>query len=132
MPRTTSTTPSTPRAGPSCTSRFTTDCSGKYGWDAIWADNTEPQAYPDSVDQCQRLQGVTQRSARERIFINAYPLQHSKALYEGWRKVGPSTKRVYILTRSAWAGIQRYSAAEWSGDIQADLGTYREADSRGL
>jgi len=23
---------------------------GKYGWDGIWADNTEPQPYPDSVN----------------------------------------------------------------------------------
>jgi alpha-D-xyloside xylohydrolase len=59
-------------------------------------------------------------------------LQHSKALYEGWRKVGPSTKRVYILTRSAWAGIQRYSAAEWSGDISASLGTLVQQIPAGL
>ncbi len=91
---------------------------GKYGWDAIWADNTEPQAYPDSVD----VNSQDTALGKGALFINAYPLQHSKALYEGWRKVGPSTKRVYILTRSAWAGIQRYSASEWSGDINADLG----------
>jgi alpha-D-xyloside xylohydrolase len=101
---------------------------GKYGWDGIWADNTEPQAYPDSVDVGSQDTAVGKGST----VINAYPLQHSKALYEGWRKVGPSTKRVYILTRSAWAGIQRYSAAEWSGDIQADLGTYVKQIPAGL
>jgi alpha-D-xyloside xylohydrolase len=101
---------------------------GKYGWDGIWADNTEPQAYPDSVDVGSQDTAVGKGST----VINAYPLQHSKALYEGWRKVGPSTKRVYILTRSAWAGIQRYSAAEWSGDIQADLGTFVKQIPAGL
>jgi len=101
---------------------------GKYGWDAIWADNTEPQAYPDSVDVASQDTAL----GKGALFINAYPLQHSKALYEGWRKVGPSTKRVYILTRSAWAGIQRYSASEWSGDIQADLGTYVKQIPAGL
>jgi alpha-D-xyloside xylohydrolase len=101
---------------------------GKYGWDAIWADNTEPQAYPDSVDVSSQDTAL----GKGALFINAYPLQHSKALYEGWRKVGPSTKRVYILTRSAWAGIQRYSASEWSGDIQADLGTYVKQIPAGL
>ena len=101
---------------------------GKYGWDAIWADNTEPQAYPDSVDVASQDTAL----GKGALVINAYPLQHSKALYEGWRKVGPSTKRVYILTRSAWAGIQRYSASEWSGDIQADLGTYVKQIPAGL
>jgi alpha-D-xyloside xylohydrolase len=101
---------------------------GKYGWDAIWADNTEPQAYPDSVDVSSQDTAL----GKGALFINAYPLQHSKALYEGWRKVGPSTKRVYILTRSAWAGIQRYSASEWSGDIQADLGTFVKQIPAGL
>jgi alpha-D-xyloside xylohydrolase len=101
---------------------------GKYGWDGIWADNTEPQAYPDSVDVGSQDTAVGKGST----VINAYPLQHSKALYEGWRKVGPDGKRVYILTRSAWAGIQRYSAAEWSGDIQADQGTYVKQIPAGL
>ena len=100
----------------------------KYGWDGIWADNTEPQAYPDSVDVGSQDTALGKGST----VINAYPLQHSKALYEGWRKVGPSTKRVYILTRSAWAGIQRYSAAEWSGDIQADLPTFVKQIPAGL
>jgi alpha-D-xyloside xylohydrolase len=101
---------------------------GKYGWDGIWADNTEPQAYPDSVDVGSQDTALGKGST----VINAYPLQHSKALYEGWRKVGPDGKRVYILTRSAWAGIQRYSAAEWSGDIQADLGTFVKQIPAGL
>jgi alpha-D-xyloside xylohydrolase len=100
----------------------------KYDWDGIWADNTEPQPYPDSVD----VGSQTTALGKGSLVINAYPLQHSKALYEGWRKVGPNTKRVYILTRSAWAGIQRYSASEWSGDIQADQPTYVKQVPAGL
>jgi alpha-D-xyloside xylohydrolase len=101
---------------------------GKYGWDGIWADNTEPQAYPDSVDVGSQDTAVGKGST----VINAYPLQHSKALYEGWRKVGPDGKRVYILTRSAWAGSQRYSAAEWSGDIGDDFQTFAKQVPAGL
>jgi len=102
---------------------------GKYGWDAIWADNTEPQDYPSgSVN----MGSATSKIGPVSFYINAYPLQHAKALYDGWRKVGPNTKRVYVLTRSAWAGIQRYSASEWSGDIQADLATYVKQIPAGL
>ena len=93
---------------------------GKYGWDAIWADNTEPQAYPDSIN----VHSADTALGKGAFNINAYPLQHVKALYEGWRKVGPSTKRVYVLTRSGWAGTQRYSASVWSGDIDSSIATY--------
>ena len=103
---------------------------GKYGWDAIWADNTEPQDYPSGA--IPNMHAVTTSLGKGAFHINAYPLQHAKALYEGWRKVGPNTKRVYVLTRSAWAGAQRYAAAEWSGDIQADLGTYVKQIPAGL
>jgi len=101
---------------------------GKYGWDGIWADNTEPQAYPDSLN----VHSATTALGKGAFNINAYPLQHVKALYEGWRKVGPDTKRVYVLTRSAWAGSQRYGASEWSGDIDSSFGTYAKQIPAGL
>ncbi len=86
---------------------------GNYGWDAIWADNTEPQAYPDPLN----MRAANTALGKGAFFINAYPLQHAKALYEGWRSIGPSGKRVYVLTRSAFAGQQRYATTLWSGDI---------------
>jgi alpha-D-xyloside xylohydrolase len=101
---------------------------GKYGWDAIWADNTEPQAYPDSIN----MHSVDTVLGKGALYINAYPLQHLKALYEGWRKVGPNTKRVYVLTRSSFAGEQRYSGAVWSGDINSDFATYVKQIPAGL
>jgi alpha-D-xyloside xylohydrolase len=101
---------------------------GKYGWDGIWADNTEPQAYPDSVN----MRTVPTALGKGALNINAYPLQHAKALYEGWRSTGPKDKRVYVLTRSAWAGQQRYAATEWSGDINCDFPTYAKQIPAGL
>ena len=101
---------------------------GKYGWDAIWADNTEPQAYPDPVN----VHSATTAAGKGALVINAYPLEHNRALYEGWRKVGPEGKRVYILTRSAFAGQQRFAAGVWSGDINSDFGTYVKQVPAGL
>ena len=60
---------------------------GNYGWDGIWADNTEPQPYPDSVN----MRTVNTALGKGVLNINAYPLQHGKALYEGWRSIGPNT-----------------------------------------
>jgi len=101
---------------------------GKYGWDALWADNTEPQGYPDSVN----VHAATTAAGKGALVINAYPLEHNRALYEGWRKVGPDGKRVYVLTRSAFAGQQRFAAGVWSGDINSDFGTFAKQVPAGL
>ena len=51
-------------------------------------------------------------------YLNAYPLQNAKGIYEGQRSTDPN-KRVFLLTRSGYAGSQRYAATIWSGDIGA-------------
>jgi len=101
---------------------------GNYGWDAIWADNTEPQSYPEGVN----VHAANTALGKGALYINAYPLEHNRGVYEGWRKVGPNNKRVYILTRSAFAGQQRYAAGCWSGDINATQGVYAAQIPAGL
>ena len=49
-------------------------------------------------------------------YFNAYALMNAEAIYDGQRGVDPD-KRVFLLTRSGFAGEQRYSTATWSGDI---------------
>jgi alpha-D-xyloside xylohydrolase len=49
-------------------------------------------------------------------FFNAYALVNAQAIYEGQRSTRPD-ERVFLLTRSGFAGLQRYSTATWSGDI---------------
>jgi alpha-D-xyloside xylohydrolase len=101
---------------------------GKYGWDAIWADNTEPQSYPEGVN----VHAATTALGKGAFYINAYPLEHNRGIYEGWRSLGPNNKRVYILTRSAFAGQQRYAAGAWSGDINATASVYAAQIPGGL
>jgi alpha-D-xyloside xylohydrolase len=100
----------------------------KYGWDAIWADNTEPQSYPEGVN----VHAATTALGKGAFYINAYPLEHNRGIYEGWRSMGPNNKRVYILTRSAFAGQQRYAAGAWSGDINATASVYAAQIPGGL
>jgi alpha-D-xyloside xylohydrolase len=101
---------------------------GNYGWDAIWADNTEPQSYPEGVN----VHAADTFLGKGALNLNAYPLQHSRALYEGWRNVGPDEKRVFVLTRSAFSGQQRYATACWSGDINCDFPTFARQIPGGL
>ena len=49
-------------------------------------------------------------------YLNAYSLVNADAIYNGQRAVDPD-KRVFLLTRNGFAGLQRYSTASWSGDI---------------
>jgi alpha-D-xyloside xylohydrolase len=64
-------------------------------------------------------------------FINAYALMHTKGLYEGQRST-TSKKRVYILTRSSYAGMQRYGASYWTGDVSANWEEFRMQIPAGL
>ncbi|MEO6521390.1 MAG: TIM-barrel domain-containing protein [Mucilaginibacter sp.] len=90
------------------------------GPDAWWLDSTEPDhinVKDKDFDQPTFL--GTFRSVQ-----NAFPLQHTKGVYEHQRQTSEA-KRVILLTRSAFAGQQRYSANTWSGDIRSDWPTFK-------
>jgi alpha-D-xyloside xylohydrolase len=96
----------------------------KIGIDAWWMDATEPDMESNnSIEERKLLMSPTALGPGAEFF-NAYSLMNSKVMYEGLRKANPD-KRVFILTRSAFAGQQRYAAATWSGDVASrwtDLG----------
>lgn len=86
------------------------------GFDAWWLDSTEPDIQSDlSIEETRLRIGPTALGSSSR-YLNTYSLMNCKAVYEGQRKTNPN-QRVFILTRSVFAGQQRYSAATWSGDI---------------
>jgi len=88
------------------------------GVDAWWMDATEPDIHSNaSIEERKQLMSPTALGSSTRYF-NAFPLLNAEAVYEGQRRTNPG-KRVFILTRSAYAGQQRYASATWSGDIGA-------------
>lgn len=88
----------------------------RLGVDAWWLDATEPDMHSNlSLEERKKNMNPTAIGSGARYF-NAYSLVNSKNVYEGQRASSPD-KRVFILTRSAYAGQQRYGAATWSGDI---------------
>ena len=64
-------------------------------------------------------------------YLNAYPLENAKGIFNGQRSVDKD-KRVFLLTRSGFAGSQHYAAAIWSGDISATWGDMKTQISAGL
>ena len=97
------------------------------GMDGWWLDATEPehQSIKES-DFTMKTHLGTVRSV-----YNAYPLMSVGGVYEHQRTV-TDAKRVFILTRSAFAGQQRYAASSWSGDVDADWLVLKNQISGGL
>ncbi len=86
------------------------------GVDAWWMDASEPDIL-SNVSPEKRLAQMTPLSAGIAAeYLNAYPLENARGIYEGQR-AADSMKRVFLLTRSGFAGSQRYATAIWSGDI---------------
>ncbi len=92
------------------------------GIDALWLDSAEPDDFSNKTtdyDYVTGLDGRTFRSVR-----NAFPLCHVEGVYDHHRAESAlSDKRVSILTRSAFAGMQRTGAFVWSADITSSWET---------
>ncbi|HEV2328340.1 MAG TPA: TIM-barrel domain-containing protein, partial [Verrucomicrobiae bacterium] len=101
------------------------------GIDGWWLDASEPDMLPTPTLDGQRefLQPTAMGTGA--AMLNAYPLENTRGVYEGQRKVAPD-QRVFILTRSAFAGMQRYPAAVWSGDTTSTWTAMRAQITAGL
>ena len=86
------------------------------GIDAWWMDASEPDILSNaSLEYRKQLSGPTALGSSTE-FLNTYSLVNADAIYNGQRGADPG-KRIFLLTRSGFAGLQRYSTATWSGDI---------------
>lgn len=90
----------------------------KKGVDAWWMDASEPDILSNVGPEQRKQQMYPLAAGLTSEYLNAYPLMNAKGIYEGQRSADPG-KRVFILTRSAFPGLQRYAAATWSGDISS-------------
>lgn len=88
------------------------------GVDAWWMDASEPDILSNVDPQRRKEQMTPTALGPAALVLNAYPMENAKGIYEGQRETNPNN-RVFILTRSAFAGSQSYGAATWSGDIAA-------------
>ena len=101
------------------------------GIDAWWMDASEPNIRDcTDMDYRKALCGPTALGSSIEFF-NAYSIVNADAIYNGQRGVDPD-KRVFLLTRSGFAGLQRYSTATWSGDIATRWEDMKAQISAGL
>lgn len=112
------------------------------GFDAWWCDSSEPV---DADWNSPMPAGYTYDSHRERWTLNTralsdilgaqrsqtYSLYHAMGIYEHQRKA-TRDKRVVNLTRSSYAGQQRFSTITWNGDTYASWKTFAQMIPAGL
>ena len=101
------------------------------GFDAWWMDASEPNVRDcTDVEYRKALSGPTALGPAAKYF-NTYALMNAEAIYDGQRGIEPD-RRVFLLTRSGFAGLQRYSTATWSGDIATRWEDMKAQISAGL
>ena len=107
-----------------------------YGTDAWWMDSTDPDFFnPKESDYAHKVTGGTWRSLR-----NAFPLETVRGIYQAQRKESGNSgvsgksgeKRVFIMTRSSYAGQQHYGSNMWSGDVNSSWDMLRKQVPAGL
>ena len=104
------------------------DALFKIGLDAWWLDTTEPETEGMETNLLVTHQTALGNGAR---YANEFPLMTTTGVYQGQR-VASDQKRVFILSRSGYAGIQRNGAAVWSGDVDPNWETFRRQIPAGL
>ncbi|MGD0342105.1 MAG: TIM-barrel domain-containing protein, partial [Bacteroidales bacterium] len=101
------------------------------GFDAWWMDASEPDILSNASMSYRKLLTTPTFLGPSTKYFNAYALMNAMAIYNGQRSVDPD-KRVFLLTRSGFAGLQRYSTATWSGDIATRWEDMRSQITAGL
>jgi alpha-D-xyloside xylohydrolase len=100
----------------------------KIGADAWWLDTTEPETEDRETNILVTNKTFLGNGAR---YANMFPLMTTSAVYQGQRS-SSDKKRVFILSRSAFAGAQRNAAAVWSGDVNSDWVFFKKQIPAGL
>ncbi len=100
----------------------------KIGADAWWLDSDEPET--EGIEENLLLDHHV-ASGNGARYANIYPLVTTGGVYQNQRKA-TDQKRVFILSRSAFAGSQRNAVTAWSGDILSDFATFKRQIPAGL
>lgn len=100
--------------------RYVSERLGMLGFDGYWLDGSEAEL----GGRWGEMRNAATAMGSGATVYNAYPLMHTTAVHDGMAK-DYSSKRPFILTRSAWAGQQRNAAITWSGDVAGRWDVFR-------
>jgi alpha-D-xyloside xylohydrolase len=98
------------------------------GADAWWLDTDEPETEGQETNILINHDVAIGSGAR---YLNLYPLMTTTGVYQGQRGA-TDQKRVFILSRSAFAGEQRNAVTAWSGDVETNWLSFARQIPAGL
>lgn len=107
------------------------------GVDAWWCDSSEPitPEWEHQIEPSDNDKYYDYKNDAANIMpldkANAFGKYHARTIWEGLRNHADE-KRVVNLTRSGWAGSQKYGTILWSGDISASWETLKNQVRAGL
>ncbi len=104
------------------------------GIDGWWMDSTEPDivnALTKESEEYEMKRVENNHLGSFARYLNPYSLLVTESVYKHQR-AETGRKRVYILTRSTFAGQQRAAATTWSGDIGANWDVYKRQIPAGI
>ena len=104
------------------------------GFDGWWHDSTEPDVTNSLTKEAHQFE--TEKLDNNYLgsytrYLNPYVLSMLDSVYDKWTSE-EKKKRACILTRSAFAGLQRDGAITWSGDIGANWDIYKDQITAGI
>ena len=120
------------------------------GFDAWWCDSSEPldgdwnripahslkdKSKPYGWDDQEYRWQLNKDVLSEALGVersSLYSLYHSMGIYENQRAEPDNIKRIVNLTRSSYAGQQRYGTVVWNGDTHASWKSFRQQIPSGL
>jgi len=99
----------------------------RYGWDAWWVDQCEP----DNGSLLDERRKAVFSVGKGIDYFNSYALEHAKGLYKGWRN-DIDGKRAFFLVRQAFAGSQRAAVTLWSSDVTTTFRAFKSQVPQGI
>jgi len=102
-----------------------------YGFDAWWLDAVEPDIHSNLSFEKRKDLMTPNALGTGAEYFNAYATPHAETVYRGLRE-NDGEKRVFILTRSGFGGIQRTGSAIWSGDVVSRWSDLKDQIAAGI
>lgn len=90
----------------------------------FWLDEAEPEVHPQTPSNFKYYLGNGAQTAL------LYPYYYSKLFYEGLKEAGE--EEIILLTRAGYAGIQKFGALIWNGDIVSSFEALSASIKSGL
>jgi alpha-D-xyloside xylohydrolase len=102
----------------------------KNGIKIYWLDASEPEISTSDAKKAAVNSFYSAGSTQAAGMM--YPYWHTQAVHDGLISAGEKAGDTIMLTRSAWAGMQRWGAALWSGDTHSSFNSLKVSVQAGL